>query len=115
LKEGFKRNRIYPFHIMYDTGLVEELKDVILRAFTGAESRAEGFLDWIKDQIVERTDTLIEDAIRRPVTPLWDEMKRDASGPFKISRSNPHPDGLDAIKILATTLKDTRFCPKTGI
>lgn len=25
LKEGFKRNSIYPFHIMYDTGLVEEL------------------------------------------------------------------------------------------
>ena len=32
LKEGFKRNGVYPFHIMYDTGLVEELKDVITRA-----------------------------------------------------------------------------------
>ncbi len=109
LKAGFTRNGIYPFHIMYDTGLVEELKDVILRAFTGAESRAEGFLDWIKDQIVERTDTLIEDAIRRPVTPLWDEMKRDALGPFNITASNPKPDGLDAVKILATTLKNTKI------
>ena len=107
LKGGFTRNGIYPFHIMYDTGLAEELKDVILRYFRGAESRAEGFLDWIKDQVVERTDTLIEDAVRKPVTPLWDEMKRDARGPFEISASNQKPDGLDAIKILATTLKGT--------
>jgi hypothetical protein len=61
----------------------------------------------MKDQIVERTDTLIEDAVRKPVTPLWDEMKRDARAPFEISAGNPHPDGLDAIKILATTLKGT--------
>ena len=29
LKEGFKRNGIYPFHIMYDTGLVKEATDAI--------------------------------------------------------------------------------------
>jgi len=107
LKNGFKRNGIYPFHIMYDTGLVEELKDVVVRAFTGAESRAEGFLDWIKDQIVERTDTLIEDAVRKPVTPLWEEMKRDAHQPFDVGAGNGTPDGLDAIRIIAKTLKGT--------
>jgi hypothetical protein len=105
LKNGFTRNGIYPFHIMYDTGLVEEVKDVVLRAFRGAESRAEGFLDWIKDQIVERTDTLIEDAVRKPVTPLWDEMKRDARLPFDTGGKGGIPDGLDAINILAKTLK----------
>jgi hypothetical protein len=107
LKDGFTRNRIYPFHIMYDTGLVEELKDVVFRAFRKEQPRAEGFLDWIKDQIVERTDTLVEDTVRRPVTPLWDEMKRDAMGPFNISANNQDPDGLDAINILAKTLRDT--------
>ena len=107
LKDGFTRNRIYPFHIMYDTGLAEELKDVLLRAFRGAESRAEGFLDWIKDQIVERTDTLIEDTARKLVTPLWDEMKRDARRPFEVGASNVTPDGLDAIKIIAKTLQNT--------
>ena len=107
LKEGFMRNGIYPFHIMYDTGLAEEFKDVILRNLRGAESRAEGFLGRIKDQILEHTDTLIEDAARKPVTPLWDEMKRDARVPFEISNSTPKPDGLDAIKILASTLKGT--------
>ena len=102
LKEGFKRNGIYPFHIMYDTGLVEELKDVVLRAFTGAQRRAEGFLDWLQDEIVERTDTLIEDALRKPVTPLWDEMKRDARLPFETGG-----DGLVAMETLAATLKDS--------
>jgi hypothetical protein len=110
LKDGFTRNGVYPFHIMYDTGLAEEMQDVILRAFRGAESRAEGGFDWIKDfkdKIVERTDTLIEDIARKPVTPLWDEMKRDARLPFEIGSENMMPDGLDAIKILATTLKGT--------
>ena len=107
LKEGFTRNGIYPFHIMYDTGVAEEMKDVVARAFHGAESRAEGFLDWIKDSIVERTDTLIEDATRKPVTPLWDEMKRDARRPFEGSSGNVTPDGLDAVKIIASTLKNT--------
>jgi hypothetical protein len=107
LKDGFTRNRIYPFHLMYDTGLAEELKDVVLRALRGAEARAEGFLDWIKDQIVERTDTLIEDAVRKPVTPLWEEMKRDARLPFEVSPGGPSPHGLEAIDIIAATLKGT--------
>lgn len=105
LKDGFMRNRIYPFHIMYDTGLAEEMKELLLRACTGARARAEGFLDWIKDQIVERTDTLIEDGTRKVGTALWDEMKRDAFQPFDLS--DGVPDGLEAVQILADTLKGT--------
>ena len=77
------------------TGLAEEVKDIVLRAFRGAESRAEGFLDWIKDQIVERTDTLIEDAVRKPITPIWEEMKRDARLPFEVGEDEPMPDDPD--------------------
>jgi hypothetical protein len=97
LKEGFKRNGIYPFHIMYDTGLVEELKDVIGRAFRGAKPRAEGFFDWIQEKVTDRTDTLIEDAVRKPVTPIRDEMKQDAFLPFDVGSSGM-PHGLDALK-----------------
>ncbi len=106
LKNGFKRNKIYPIHIMYDTGLAEEVKDVILRAYRGANSRAEGFLDWIKNQVTERTDTLIEDAVRKPVTPLWDEMKRDAFLPFDVLKPGT-PDGLAALKSIVDKIKDT--------
>jgi len=92
LKEGFKRNGIYPFHIMYDTGLAEEIKDTVKRALGFAEARAAGFTDW--------TDKLIEDAVRKPVTPIWEEMKRDARVPFESEDS----DGTDAIQAFANKL-----------
>ena len=46
MKEVFKDNGIYPFHIMYDTGIVEELKDLILRKEVDASERTGGFSDW---------------------------------------------------------------------
>ncbi|MDH3914017.1 MAG: C1 family peptidase [Rhodospirillales bacterium] len=99
LKEGFKRNGIYPFHIMYDTGLVEEIKDTVRRALHLAEQRSEGFLDFIKEKITDVTDTLVEDAVRRPVTAIWDEMKRDAKVPFERGG-----DGLHTIRTFAKEL-----------
>ena len=107
LKDGFTRNGIYPFHIMYDTGLSEELKDIVLRGLTGAEARSEGFFSRLKDAIIERTDKMIEGAVQKPGTAFWDEMKRDAHRPFDVSNKKEIPDGLDAIKILAATLKGT--------
>jgi hypothetical protein len=40
LRDGFKRNGVYPVHIMYDTGLGEEIPDVIRRALGLAENSA---------------------------------------------------------------------------
>lgn len=95
LKEGFKRNGVYPYHIMYDTGLAEELTDVIKRALGFAVERAGAFTDW--------TDGIIEDAVRKPVTPIWEEMKSDAEVPFK-----KNGDGANAIAAFAETLVDTK-------
>lgn len=102
LKDGFRRNGIYPFHVMYDTGIAEEIKDVVGRALSPAEKRAEGFVDWIAEKVTERTDTLIEDAVRKPVTPLWGEMKRDARVPFEAKG-----DGVHVIKTFAQALAGT--------
>jgi hypothetical protein len=107
LKEGFKRNGVYPFHIMYDTGLGEEMGDAVSRAFTSAEQRAEGFFGRMKDNIVEQTDTMIEDTLRKPVTPLWDEMKRDARLPFAIGADGTAGDGIEAMKTIALALKES--------
>ena len=74
MRDTFKANKIYPVHFMYDTGLLEELKDVILGKKTEVEDRAGGFADW--------TDRLIERATRRPGRALWREMKSDAKGAF---------------------------------
>ncbi len=73
LRDTFKANRIYPYHFMYDTGLGEELKDVILGR--GASDRTAGISDW--------SDRLLEWAVRRGGRALWGEMKAGAALPFK--------------------------------
>ncbi|MCP5143692.1 MAG: peptidase C1 [Gammaproteobacteria bacterium] len=74
MKQTFKANGIYPFHLMYDTGILEELKDVIFGRKQQAEARAGGLPDWI--------DTLVERATRVPGRALWREMKAGARLPF---------------------------------
>lgn len=74
MKDVYKANGIYPFHVMYDTGIVEELKDLILRKEASASERAGGFSDWV--------DRFVEGLVRRPGTLLWDEMKQDAFDAF---------------------------------
>ncbi len=74
MRRTFKANGIYPYHFMYDTGLMEELKDVIFRRNKPAEERAGGVSDW--------TDRLIEWATRIPGRALWREMKAGAALPF---------------------------------
>ena len=106
LKEGFKRNGIYPFHIMYDTGLAEEIKDAIFRAHSG--DHMQGFGDDIRERLTEHKDLLIEDMVRKPVTPLWDEMKRDAKLPFNTnSDDRKESDGSFFIRTFAEALKGT--------
>lgn len=93
-KQPFMRNKIYPYSIMYDTGIVEELKDLLLNARRKAKGRAGGFRDFI--------DSLIEDGVRKPVTPLWEEMKRDARLPFEAGN-----DGTKAIQSFIDAFEKT--------
>ena len=74
MKQTFKSNGIYPFHFMYDTGLMEELKDVILRHDQDTTSKTSGFADW--------SDRFLEWGLRKPGRALWREMKRGANSPF---------------------------------
>jgi len=60
---------------MYDTGLLEELKDIIINRRAEADARAGGFPDWL--------DKLVEKATRIPGRALWREMKVDAESPFR--------------------------------
>jgi hypothetical protein len=79
MKQVFKKNRIYPFHFMYDTGLLEEVKDIIIGKKKEVESRAGGLTDW--------TDKLIEQATRLPGRAIWREMKKGANKPFEPDRA----------------------------
>ena len=104
LKDGFRRNGIYPFHIMYDTGLVKEGTDAILRAFQLSEDRSKGFVDWISEKISDVTDKMIEDVVRKPVTAIWNEIKSDALWPFEGMN-----DGVQTLQIFAEELKDAKL------
>ncbi|MCP3669608.1 MAG: C1 family peptidase [Gammaproteobacteria bacterium] len=77
MKGVFKANRIYPFHFMYDTGILEEIKDVLLGKRKSTEERVGGFADF--------TDWLLERSTRRPGRALWREMKSDATDSFSDS------------------------------
>ena len=87
MRDTFKANGIYPFHFMYDTGLLEELKDVIVGKRSAAEERVGGLADW--------ADRLIERAARRPGRALWREMKNDAARAFA-AEDSPGTQALGA-------------------
>lgn len=75
MKEVFKKNGIYPFHFMYDTGLLEEIKDVVLRRRREVDERTRGLSDY--------SDRLIEKIARPAGRAIWREMKNDARSPFE--------------------------------
>ena len=79
MKEVFKANRIYPYHFMYDTGLLEEIKDVVLGKKSQSHDRVAGITDW--------TDKTLEYLTRPPGRALWREMKSDAKRPFSGKRA----------------------------
>lgn len=85
MRDTFLANGIYPLHFMYDTGLLEELKDIILSKRDRTESIVGGFWDWWNRRI--------EDMTRKVGRALWREMKYGARSPF----SKDSSDGSDAI------------------
>ncbi|MEH6472751.1 MAG: C1 family peptidase [Halopseudomonas sp.] len=79
MRDVFKENGIYPFHFMYDTGILEELKDIIISRGKRAGERTAGLVDmW--DKILER--------LARPLgRALWREMKYGAEKGFDPNRA----------------------------
>ncbi|GAA6152847.1 C1 family peptidase [Pseudoteredinibacter isoporae] len=92
MKPVFLANGIYPFHFMYDTGLLEELKDVIFGKSRRAERVTGGVRDWF--------DRRIENATRKPGRALWREMKFGAEAPFRRTSD----DGTDVLERLLSSL-----------
>jgi hypothetical protein len=70
LKNTFKANGVYPFHFMYDTGLAEELKDIIVGKSDEGNERTGGFSDF--------TDNILEALVGRIGGAVWDDMKEGA-------------------------------------
>lgn len=95
MKDAFKDNGIYPYHFMYDTGLLEELKDIVLRRQSDDSGRSEGL--W--NDIIESWDRTIENTTRVPGRAFWREMKQGARSPF-----NKKLDGTQTLITLIGSL-----------
>ncbi|MCV2884192.1 C1 family peptidase [Aestuariibacter sp. AA17] len=74
MKSTFLANGIYPIHFMYDTGLCEEIKDVLLGKFERAAAKSAGFSDWLDNRL-----EFLTASVGRA---LWREMKQGAASPF---------------------------------
>lgn len=74
----FKANKIYPYSVLYDTGLLKTLCEIVLDRGAEINQRTGGLLDV--------TDRLVESAIGGVGTRLWNEMKADARLPFETAK-----------------------------
>lgn len=92
----FKANGVHEIHFIWETGLIAELRDVLLGKETFANDRAGGFTDW--------TDGWLERATQPIGHALWKEMRTDAEIAFLEERSNPEarrtPAGTATLRMI---------------
>ena len=75
-------NEIYPLHIMWESGAVDAIRDIIEDVFTAGDRRARGAVaDWmrnLRDGLIEAKDRSLELTAAGPGGTLWQEMKENA-------------------------------------
>jgi hypothetical protein len=99
-------NEIYPLHIMWETGMMETLRDQLEDLVRETADRAGSVGQWmtkLRDGLVEAKDRSIELTTAGFGRTLWNEMKKNAA---LIPAPNPgHPDDAGAIDIVAARAK----------
>ncbi len=71
----FVGNGCYPLFLVWKTGLMESICNIVTEAFGRQPARAGG----LRDSLIEASDMLVEKTIGRPLArPLWSEMKENA-------------------------------------
>lgn len=79
----FLGNHCYPLFLVWKTGLLESIGNIISDAFHRQPALAGGVGEWLS----EKTDLLLEKTIGRPLArPVWSEMKENAELAFNIGR-----------------------------
>lgn len=86
-RDGFKRNGIYPIHFLWETGLMEEVTDILAGKMADRGGKAGGFRDEM-DFLIEKLSSGIGRA-------LWREMKSDAERTF--GRSSESADAVRSL------------------
>jgi predicted chitinase len=99
----FLGNGCYPLFLVWKSGLLESISDVLADKFdAGAAGKAGGIRDWLNDKV---SDPVVEKTIGRPFArPLWTEMKENA----ELAAESGHGGDLltDALHALADSWND---------
>ena len=85
-------NEVYPVHIMWETGAVETLNQILRDLFTDVDERAADVASWLRklrEGLYEAKDRTMELTVSRPGTALWREMKENA----RIASRHPRKKG----------------------
>jgi len=71
----FIGNGCYPLFMVWKTGLMESVSDILADKFGKSDARVGG----IREAVSDATDALIEKTVGRPLArPIWSEMKENA-------------------------------------
>ncbi len=76
--------RVFPIFLMWETGLVDTVRDLVDDALRGVPSSGPMARLW--DSLMDRLDDRIESLVSPVGTPIWDEMKQNAA----FATTNPH-------------------------
>lgn len=97
----FVANGCWPIFLVWKTGLLESIGNIVSEAWRRHPPVAAGVGDWIS----ERTDRLLEHTVGRPlVRPIWSEMKENAALAFEPGRGGDLL--ITALRKLADTWGD---------
>lgn len=93
-REVFEGNKIHEIHLIWETGIVAELRDILLGKNDFAERRAAGVSDW--------TDRWLERLTRTVGHALWKEMRSDAEIAFRETLHGTHrtPAGTTTLRLI---------------
>lgn len=71
----FIGNGCYPLFMVWKTGVLESIGDIIADRFRSEPARAGG----VREALTDASDTLLESTVGRPLArPIWSEMKENA-------------------------------------
>lgn len=96
-KPAFERNDVYAVHFIWETGLLAELRDVLLGKEDLARDRVGGFLSGWWDSVLEKATWPLG-------RPLWKEMISDAEIAFPAGGGPAGPAGTDALERLIAAI-----------
>lgn len=74
-------NEIYPLHIMWESGALETLNNIIRSFFVDPDPMGGGIAEWlssVREGLLEAKDRTFEMTVAKPGTSLWNRMKENA-------------------------------------